>query len=54
MFTQEQLQTIKVLIGRTQLNGTEAVTVASLQLYIDSLLKPVEKVEEVKEKGKEK
>lgn len=52
MFNQEELKNILVLIGRANLSGNEALPTANLQLKIQGLLQPEQKIE-VKEETKE-
>jgi len=45
MFTPQELQVIAALLNRVDLKGNEALTVAQLQLKVNSLIKPEAPVE---------
>lgn len=45
MFTLQELQAISTLLLRVDLKGNEALTVAQLQLKVNSLIKPEAPVE---------
>ena len=52
MFTQEELKNILVLIGRATIKGDEAMPTAQLQLKIQGMMQPEQKIEEKKEEEK--